>query len=302
MPARSPRRRFTAAALPVVAVLLVLGACRGSAADAVQSKETRSLSLAGTTARLVRVEVFNGGIVVRAGAAGAVTASVEVTGAGASRADADADRASVVTTLTEDADGAILRAVYRPRPDSPGNRGASATLTVPADVSLRLETSNGAVDVAGIGGAIDIRTSNGEVTVDGATAGLVVRTSNGGITVSGSRGSLDVETSNARITMTGADAAVVRAGTSNGAISFAGALGDGAQSFETSNATIDLQLPADAAFGLDLATTNATIAVDFAVWTSGAASPTHLQGRVGADPAAAIRATTSNAAITIRPS
>lgn len=243
--------------------------------------------------------MFNGEISVRPGPDGRVSATVTVTGAGATKAEAEADRTRIATTLQEEAGAVVLRAVYQTDPTSPRNRGASAVVTVPAGSVLELITSNGKVSV-GVRGEIRVRTSNGDVTVDGATAGLDVETSNGAIAVTASRGRLSLVSSNARIGIAATDAAV-RASTSDGEIAFAGSLATGPQSFETSNAAIALQLGADATFSLDLETSNAKVAVGYPVTTSATASETRLVGRVGAAPAIAISARTSNGGITILP-
>ncbi len=304
---RTPARRRppVARAIAVTSVWALVGAflvagCAGLIGE-VRASESRDLALAGFSSNLVRVEVFNGVLSVRPGAEGRVGATVTVTGVGSTRQDAEADRANVVTTLEEAGDAVVLRAVYKPDPTNPRNRGASASVTVPAGSALELVTSNGKVSVTGIGGAIRIRTSNGETTVDGATAGVDVATSNGPITITGSQGPLALASSNGRIRI-GATNAAVRAATSNGEIAFSGSLAAGQHSFETSNAAISLGLGADASFGLDLETSNARVSVvGYPVTTTGTAEATRLSGRVGDAPTASISARTSNGGITIQP-
>ncbi len=305
MPARRRARAVHAIAVPATTILvggLLVAGCAGIAGPGgeVTARESRDLVLAGFTGNLVRVEVFNGELSVRPGSDGRVAATVTVTGVGATRPDAEADRANVVTTLAETGNSVVLRAVYKPDPTNPRNRGASASLTVPAGSALELATSNGKVSVTGISGAIRIRTSNGETTVDGATAGVDVETSNGAINVTGSQGPLALTSSNGGIRID-ATSAAVKAATSNGEIAFTGSLAAGQHSFETSNAAISLQLGADASFGLDLETSNAKIRVGYPVTTTGTAEETRLAGRVGDAPMASISARTSNAAITIQP-
>ena len=284
--------------LSLAAGLLAVG-CAGVGGQST-ARESRDLSLAQLTSQLVRVEVFNGEITVRPGPAGGVSATVTVTGVGATRQEAEADRANIATTLQETGGAVVLQAVYQPDPANPRNRGASAVVSVPAGSSLELTTSNGKVGIAGITGAVTVRTSNGEVTVDGAVAGVDAETSNGAISVTGSRGPLGLVSSNARIRI-GATDAIVRARTSNGEIAFAGSMAPGPQSLETSNGAISLVLGPDATFNLDLETSNAEVKVGYPVTTSETASPARLVGRVGAAPATAISARTSNAGITITP-
>ena len=288
----------------VAGVLLVASALAGCAADgpfAITANGTRELdaAVAATGSDLkVRVEMFNGPIEVRAGQAGRVAATVTTTGAGGSKADAEADRTKIQVSLDVNPDGSVLlRAVYQPRPSSPNNRAASAVVDVPPGAALDLRTSNGRVDATGIGGPIEVHTSNGAVDLAGASAGAMVRTSNKEVEIDGG-GVLDVETSNAAIDLRGTDA-VVSARTSNGSIGFDGTFGDGAQSMETSNEGIFLRLPADASFGLDASTSNASITLDgFDIHTTGAASDDTLQGTVGTGgPSITLR--TSNKAIVV---
>ena len=82
---------------------------------------------------MVRVEMFNGPIEVRAGAAGRVSATVTTTGAGGSKAEAEADRAKIQVTLDANPDGSVLlRAVYQPNPGSPNNRARERRRRRPA--------------------------------------------------------------------------------------------------------------------------------------------------------------------------
>lgn len=298
---RTPARRRpqVASAIVVLAGALLVAGCTGIVGE-VTARESRDLSLSGFISTLVRVEVFNGELSVRPGPDGRVGATVTVTGVGATRPDAEADRANVVTTLAEAGDAVVLRAVFQPDPTNPRNRGASASVTVPAGSALELVTSNGKVSVAGIGGAIRIRTSNGETTVDGATTGVDVETSNSAITVTGARGPLALTSSNGGIRIDATDAAI-KAATSNGEIAFNGSLAAGQHSFETSNAAISLRLGADATFGLDLKTSNAKVRVGYPVTTNGTAEEARLSGRVGDAPTVSISARTSNGGITIQP-
>jgi hypothetical protein len=134
---RTPARRpHVAPAIVAPAIVVLVGAfviagCSGVIGEST-ARETRDLSLVGYSSHVVRVELFNGEVSVRPGPDGRVGASVTVTGAGATRPDAEADRARVITTLQESADAVVLRAVYQPDPTNPRNRGASATVTVPA--------------------------------------------------------------------------------------------------------------------------------------------------------------------------
>jgi len=110
-------------------------------------------------------------------------------------------------------------------------------------------------------------------------------------------GLLTLETSNGAIDVDAKDA-VVEARTSNGKITFAGSLAAGTTRMRTSNATIDLTLPPDAAFSVDAQTSNARIVTDFTV-AGGSASDDRLTGTAGGGGGATIILETSNNPITI---
>lgn len=287
--------------LAILAVLALVAGCRGGGSVLeVKSTETRELSVSGVTRQLVVIETFNGQVTVRAGAPGRVQATVEVTGVGAMPSEAEADRANIATTLEEEAGRVRLRAVYTPNPSSPGSRGASATVTVPAGSELDIRTSNGAVSVEEVGAAVRVTTSNGPVTIAGSSGDAVVATSNGEVRVTDTTGTIDVRSSNGRATIEASEAVVV-VDTSSGDVGFEGSLAAGDSRFTTSNGTVRVTLPARASFALDASTSNGRITVGYPLATSGAASETRLQGRVGDEPAVSIRIETSNGDVTVAP-
>lgn len=303
-PHRSPRHPGHPAVLVLAVIGLVglpaVAGCESVVITGQRATETRELTLTAVTGSLVVVETFNGPVTVRAGAGDEVRATLEVTGWGGNRAAAEADRANVTTTLEEEAGRVLLRAVYAPNPTSPGNRGASATVTVPAGSELDIGTSNGAVTVDGIGAAVRVVTSNGAVTVVGSSGDTVIATSNGEIRVTGATGTIDARSSNGRATVEASDA-VVAVDTSSGEIRFSGSLAPGDSRLATSNGAVQVTLPAGATFALDASTSNGRITVGFPITTSGAASETLVQGRIGDVPEVAIEIETSNGDVTVEP-
>ena len=292
--------RLVAVAAAALLLVPTLAACAADGPFVVKETTTQTLEkpVASTGDLKVRVEMFNGPIEVRAGAAGTIHAVVETTGAGGSKAEAQSDAARIVVTLDVNTDGTVLlRATYQPNPGSPNNRSASAIVDVPAGAALDLRTYNGPVTTAGITGAIAAETSNGAVELAGNPAGATVRTSNALVQVEGG-GTLDLQTSNGRISIRGTGA-TVRAATSNGDISFEGTFSTAPQHLDTSNNAITVRLPADASFALDAQTSNGRVTLDgFSIRTTGAASGSSLQGTVGTGgPSVTLR--TTNAAIVI---
>ena len=294
-------RRIVAGFAALLLVLPSLAACAADGPFTVTASGTQELDAAvGATAPdlVIRVEMFNGPIEVRAGDVGRVSATVETTGVGGSKAEAEADRAKIQVTLDANPDGSVLlRAVYQPNPGSPNNREASAVVEVPPDAALDLRTSNGTVTTSGISGPIDVRTSNGAVDLAGPESGANVRTTNGAVEIDGT-GLLDVQTTNGKVSIRGTDATLsVR--TSNGDASFEGTLSDSPQRVATTNNPITIRLPATAGFTIDARTTNAEVILDgFTLKTTAPATEVAKQGIVGVGgPWLVLR--TSNAAIVV---
>ncbi len=302
-PHRSPApRRMLTVLLSLILPAVAIATCAGDGPFAITSSGSQELAVdvpADAPAITVRVEMFNGPIEVRAGAAGRVATVVTTTGAGGSKDEAEADRAKIQVTLDANPDGSVLlRATYQPNPASPNNRAASAVVDVPPGATLDLSTSNGRVATTGISGPITVDTSNGPVRLTEATAGAKVRTSNYEVEIDGS-GTFDVETSNAAILLRG-DGVTARARTSNATVGFDGTLSDAATSLETSNESIFVQLPAGSSFGLDARTSGGAevLVQGFEVRTTGAVGEGTLQGTVGSGgPSISLR--TSNKSIEV---
>jgi hypothetical protein len=295
--ARHPIRTAAAWAASLALVAAAVAACGigGTTAtdDVQQSLATQSLQ--------VRVEMFNGSIDVRPGPAGTVSATVTRTGVGGDRNAALADAQLIEVTLTETDAGVVLRAIYTPEPSRPDRRGASAVVTLPPEAVLTLATSNGPVTTAGLTGTIVARTSNAPVTVTGGSAALNVQTSNGGVTVRDGAGIVDLETSNGAIDVAGTSV-VLAARTSNGSITFGGSLAPGVSNLETSNARVEVTLPADASFDLDASTSNSKVTSDFGFAGGSTSSENHVAGHAGTGPGTGVTLIirTSNAEIGIR--
>jgi len=254
-----------------------------SISNAVHARDTLDLGLVVAAGTPLRVETFNGGIEVSPGPGSDISATVERTGEGADAQAAQADRDAIEVTL-ELVDGvALLRAVYTPSPDSvSGGRGAAVKVTVPGTTPLDLSTSNGPIEVQGTSGGLEARTSNGPVELSVVSGALSVKTSSGPVTV-------DV-----------AEPVSIDVHTSNGGITFHGWLEPGDATLETSNGSVELHLPSDAAFTIDASTSNGKASSDFAI--AGTAADSVLEGTVGAPEEAAatrIAIRTSNGPITV---
>lgn len=276
---RNPiNRMFLNSSLIVLILLFGLTGCMVNFGSS-QATETVTNSFSTGAQPAIIVETFNGRIDVQAGADGQVAVAVTKTGSGASQRAAEADLKNIDVQMTQNGD-TIRVSIKRTDNNSIGNSGARVDLTVPASAMLDLTTSNGKITSTGIQGDLTLVTSNGEIVVMGG------------------RGSQDLTTSNGRIQLE-AQSARVNARTSNGPISFTGELIDGKHSFETSNGSVDISLPADSQFDLNAHTSNGRVTSEFALQSSRGSEDNELVGTVGDNPAVFIQVQTSNGSITL---
>ena len=142
-------------------------------------------------------------------------------------------------------------------------------------------TSNGAIELQGGAGDVNLRTSNGAIQVRDATGHVRAGTSNGKITAS--LGLLEG----------GAFS------TSNGAIRVNVREGNAPLAAKTSNGAIDVTLPADFSGQLDAKTTNGRVHSELLL--SGVeSSRTRLMGQIGEGGETTIKLRTLNGSIHVR--
>jgi len=121
----------------------------------------------------------------------------------------------------------------------------SFDLRVPAAVALQLSTSNGAVGVSGVTGALTVHTSNGSITTDGAS------------------GPLNLHTSNGAIRARDLHATVVDAATSNGSVTVSFLASPTHVGIRTSNGGVRVTVPrTSVAYKVDVSTDNGSRTVD----------------------------------------
>jgi hypothetical protein len=146
-----------------------------------------------------------------------------------------------------------VRAVHEPggtivlTPEWPGggrrgSEGCSFAVTTPTLAGVKVRTSNGRVEVAGMAGHADLAGSNGRIILADHAGDARLKTSNGSIRATAVAGSIEAETSNGSISINGVGGPVT-ARTTNGALSFT--LGEGFQGPVkacSSNGSITLRL------------------------------------------------------------
>jgi hypothetical protein len=190
---------------------------------------------------------------------------------------------------------------------------------MPKDADLRLQTTNGAIDVSSVDGNISIQTRNGRIsarqlsgTIDiGSTNGgieldtlkgaLTVHSSNGHITASRLDGKCDLSTSNGWIQVEGRFESL-DIGSTNGAIDGrveSGSRMSSSWHIRTTNGRVDLSVPTDLKANLNVDTNNGRIKLDLPVAMQGFEDRGLVRGTLnGGGPELSI--STTNAGIHVR--
>jgi len=259
------RRRLTTygagAVLGVIALVGLLGCDLESILENANVEAVREVTetFAVTGLTQLQVDSSNGFIVVEAADTSTVTATARLRSRGETLEKAEARVDAIVYDMTQEGDVITLR--YRSSDQTDDVRrysGVSFTVTVPRQADIDAETSNGDIAVRGVQGVFDLNTSNGDVELSDLVGTALVDTSNGRIEAERVSGVLDLETSNGAIYMEDVEARV-DARTSNGRIEFAGIFVGDAHRLRTSNGTIGLRVPADAALTFDASTSIGSI-------------------------------------------
>ncbi|MEW6237701.1 MAG: DUF4097 family beta strand repeat-containing protein [Candidatus Omnitrophota bacterium] len=174
--------------------------------------------------------------------------------------------------------------IYKAHPKIPQgvNLSVRYEIQTPPEFDAKLDTSNGAVHIAGLHGDMDIDTSNGKVELEGVVGRVRVCTSNGAIVLRAER--LDEES---------------ELSSSNGSIeadiySLCARLG-----LSTSNGSIHVKLPLDFNGKLDAVTSNGSVGCDFPI-TVKTAGRSKLIGILGDGRGPEIRLRSSNGGIRLK--
>lgn len=91
-------------------------------------------------------------------------------------------------------------------------------VSVPPDVAVKVVGGGGDVEIAGVGGNVDVQTSGGSVSLGSLTSDVKVRTTSGSVTLDSIAGALDVATDAGSISGTSLTSPVIQTGTSSGDI------------------------------------------------------------------------------------
>ena len=183
-----------------------------------------------------------------------------------------------------------------------GNTQADIYVTVPADTVLRLNTSNGKIEVQGTTRGGILHTSNGDIVLQDVKGDFEATTSNGAVEIDDIEGKASVKTSNGKVTLRDAKGEFnVR--TSNGIVSFSGEMTPGGSNrLVTTNERVEVELTGTPSISLDASTSNGEVKhPDVAILTTKAKTD-HVIGTIGAGEAELyIETTNGDVVIRVRP-
>ncbi len=215
----------------------------GSSRDQTRISQTTQPELGGVTT--LEVRTFNGEIHITRGE----VAQVTITRVG--NPEIQQNRKSDQYTIQA-----------KPCPGFWNNCGVSVAVKLPADMNLRLETSNGPIDVSGKTLGVEANTSNGTITTQNTgEAALKLDTSNGHINIEKNQGAVEADTSNGQIHIREVSGSIV-ASTSNGKVSLENVIFPSGSQNSISNSNGSLELVgfvAPAGFDIQGSTSNGSL-------------------------------------------
>ncbi len=181
-----------------LAPLPVLRAAEAAAAAPWDSvKETRVMTVPAVAGKPISVKSKNGGVSIKA----TERADVQITAK--LQAKDQARLATVKVSAERQSDGTLVVKPVWPEGDDPSfwkkmmqGDGCSFEIEVPDAVGVSIDTSNGGINIAHLGGKAVLDTSNGGVSVSEHAGDVEVDSSNGPVSADGIDGSLRVDTSN----------------------------------------------------------------------------------------------------------
>ena len=165
----------------------------------------------------------NGGIAVKAWTQGQILVRSKVE----AYAPTDAEAKQIAGQVRVETAGTQVKA-NGPKWEGGGGRGWSVSyeVFVPERIDLKLETTNGGINLNGVRGDLQFRTTNGGVKLAGVSGNVRGSTTNGGVNVdligSGAPGEvIDVQTTNGGVTLSVPSnySGKFRAQTTNGGVS-----------------------------------------------------------------------------------
>jgi Putative adhesin len=290
--------------LAPIALVIIVGCGPFKLSNRFSAVETVLKSYKVDGKQQIVADTFNGAVDVLTGASDKVEIKVTKRTGGPSQAEADDDLDNVEVRFEQTGDKVEIH-VRSINPKPFVNRGAAIEIQVPEGSTLDLRTTNGKIGAVGLVGNTSAHTSNGAIEIKGTQGALDLETSNGNISTEGGIGKISAKSSNGGIDIA-SDNGIIDAHTSNGRITYRGKLVAGDHVLDTSNGTVSVKLPGDAAFKLEARTSNGRITNDFTGQSEPSgkkkkASKSQLSGTFGGrQSSATLNVHTSNGNIEIR--
>lgn len=254
MPTTAARPSRVPSLLIAAPIAATLAGCGMSWMDA-PYKETRRTEAAHVAGAGIEVKTANGGVTVRRVDGEVVTIEAALRARTQERLEA----ATIVAERRPDQ--TLFVTVKWPDDKRLDSEGCTFDIAAPGAFGVTIDTSNGAIRIAGLTGAAHLDTSNGSISVDGHDGAVKADTSNGRITLSDVTGDAHVDTSNGGIVIDNLHGVLV-ADTSNGPVK--ASLADDARgpvTVSTSNGGVTLTLGPAFVGQLSVATSNAGVRI-----------------------------------------
>jgi DUF4097 and DUF4098 domain-containing protein YvlB len=185
-----------------------------------ESVEEKTLRVNGPVILTLNNDI--GDVTVATGTDGQVKIVAEKTAWGADEAEAQKELEELVVLVEQDGDTVDI-SLQRPdqmnvlnlRPDI---WSVEFTITVPAEASVTLDSSNGDLVLSGITGDADLQTGFGDIEVSGLSGAVILKTTNGNITATdiNSKGDVSLTSEFGNITAERISAANGSIGSTNG--------------------------------------------------------------------------------------
>jgi DUF4097 and DUF4098 domain-containing protein YvlB len=163
-----------------------------------------------------------------------------------------------------------------------------------------LNSNSGQVNLTRVtaAGRLSAETDFGDIICSACSASeYALRTSAGRVEADGLQGSVVARSSMGDVRLTGT-AVVIDASTNSGTVVFSGTLGEGTSVLQSNLGDVDISLPEDSQFHLDLKTDLGSVHSDFPV-TAASAGSTHLSGDVG-EGGPTLKASTNSGSVAVR--
>ena len=175
---------------------------------------------------------------------------------------------------------------------------ADVYVTAPPGMTLRLETSNGDIEITGMNNGGSLNTSDGKILLDNVKGDFYARTSNGAIEANTMEGSGLFRTSDGKVNLRDVKGSF-DASTSDCAIFFSGEMiAGGNNRLTTGDGDVNVELQGTPSINLDASTSDGRVSSDLAILAT-KTETTHLAGTIGGGEAD-LYIKTSNGDVTIK--